>query len=268
MKVIPINTDDHAGKGWRHPNGFSFAAAQAVVPVVGAEFAKVAISMPIAFIRQPDVESAERYLPVAVMSPVAGRNLFIGPVGQWLGTYVPAGLRSYPFRLGAVERSDQVTLCIDEDSGLIVDGEETAEAFFDAAGDPAPALKAILDFLLGLERNRSVTEIAVSTLAAAGVILPWDIQLTLDGQATAVTGLFRVDETALDALDDVTFLGLRRSGALALAYLQLLSMGQAAVFDHLNVAQQQLAQNHERNQRMASLDEIFTKASSETLKFH
>jgi hypothetical protein len=268
MKIIPITITDHGGKGWRHANGLIFAARDAVVPVIGAEFAKVAVSMPIAFIRQPDAEQVDRYLPVAVMSPVAGRNLFIGPVGEWLGAYVPAVLRSYPFRLGAIDGSEQRTLCIDEDSGLIVDSEETTEAFFDATGAPAPSVRRILDFLLELERNRGITETAVATLAANGLIQPWDIQLQLDGQATAVGGLFRVDEATLETLDDETFLRLRRSGALVLAYLQLLSMGQAGVFNQLNLAQQQLAQAQQQHRRIESLDEIFATASRETLKFH
>jgi hypothetical protein len=235
--LVPVNPSRHAGKAWRRPNTYSFASTEAVLPLVGAEFAKAAVAMPIAF-----VEQAGCYVPVAMMSPIAGRNLFIGPAGQWLGTYVPAALRSYPFRLGRVEGAEEAVVCIDEDSGLlVVDDDGTAEAFFDADGKPSAATKTVVNFLADIERNRVATDLAVAALAEAGLIQPWPFQVTADGKVTAVNGLFRIGEAALNALDDDRFLKLRKSSALPLAYMQLLSMGQVAVFEQLMRTQQQLA---------------------------
>ena len=59
-----------------------------------AEVGQVGSWMPIAFIEQ-----AGRFVPMAMMCPMPEHNLFVGPDGQWLGGYVPASLRSYPFRL-------------------------------------------------------------------------------------------------------------------------------------------------------------------------
>jgi hypothetical protein len=92
--------------------------------------------------------------------------------------------------------------------------------------------------------------------------------VTRDGRATPVPGFFRVDETAINSLSDEAFLKLRRAGGLALAYLQLLSMNQMVAFDHLNAVQQQLKQTHQNRRPISSLDEIFAKASSETLRFN
>ena len=263
MTPVAISAAQHGSKAWRRPADFAFVASDAVTPLVGIEFAKAAVTMPIAFIQQ-----AGQYVPVAIMSPVPGRNLFVGPAGQWLGGYVPAALRGYPFCLGRTESSDQFALCIDEDSGLIVDPDGTAEAFFDADGKPAPATKAILDFLLEIERHRAGTEIAVSALADGGVIQPWPLQVAHDGKPTPVSGFFRIDEAALNALDDAAFLKLRRAGALKLAYLELLSTNQIAVFERLSVMQQQLAQAHQQQRQISSLDELFANASSDTLRFN
>jgi hypothetical protein len=263
VNIVPVSASRHSGKAWRRPANFAFASAQAVVPLVGAEFAKAALALPIAFISH-----AGLHLPVAVMSPVSGRNLFIGPAGQWLGAYVPAALRSFPFRLARVDGVEQVALCIDEDSGLVVDADGVAEEFIDAEGNTLPTTKAILDFLVALEHSRTTTDIAIAALADASLIQPWLFQVTIDGQAMPATGLFRVDEAALNALDDTAFLKLRRVGALMLAYLQLLSMNQIAVFDQLNLVQQQLAQVHQQQRQISSLDELFAKASNETLRFN
>ncbi len=263
VNFVPISAERHTGKAWRRPAGFTFAAEQTLVPLTSVEFAKVAVVMPMAFVLQDGV-----HLPVGVMSPIAGRNLFIGPSGQWLGAYVPAALRSYPFRLALIPNSEQVTLCIDEDTGLLMDADGVAEEFVDIEGNPLPTTKALLDFLLAIERGRAGTELAVTALANADLLRPWTFEVTVEGRLVRSTGLLRVDEGALNALDDTTFLTLRRAGALSLAHLQLLSMNQIAVFDQLNRLQQRLAQAHQPQQHITSLDELFAQASSETLRFN
>lgn len=260
---VPVSRLHHAAKAWRRPASLAFASAQAVVPLVGAEFAKAALAMPIAFIEQ-----AGRYLPVGVMSPVSGRNFFIGPAGQWLGAYVPAALRSYPFRLGRLERGEEVALCVDEGSDLVVDADGVAEAFFDAEGNRSAASQGMLDFLLAMEHSRTITDLAVMAAAEAGLIEPWPLQVKIDGDTTPVNGLLRIHEAALNALDDAAFLKLRKVGALPLAYLQLLSIGQMSVFERLSITQNQLGQAHQQLQKISSLDEIFAKAKNETLRFN
>ncbi len=257
---VPVNPARHAGKAWRRPGGFAHAAAEAVAPLVGAEIGKAAVAMPIAFVSQ-----AGRYQTVALMSPIGGRNLFVGPAGQWLGAYAPAYLRSYPFRLARVPEAQQPVLWIDEDSGLVVDADGTAESFFDADGKPSPAIKAVLDFLAAIERGRVATDLAVAALADARVFQPWPLKVAEDGKTTTIDGLFRIAAAALNALDDQSFLKLRKSSALPLAYLQLLSMGRVAVFEQLIRRRDQLAP---RQERQPSLEEIFAAAESETVRFN
>ena len=48
-----------------------------------------------------------------------------------------------------------------------------------------------------------------------------------------ISGLHRVDEAALRALPDETFLNLRKTSALPIAYTQMLSMGQLGMLEHL-----------------------------------
>jgi hypothetical protein len=261
-KFVPVNFNQHAGKAWRRPDNYAHAAAVATVPLTGSEFGKAATAMPIAF-----AEQAGRYVPIAMMSPVAGRNLFIGPAFQWLGTYVPASLRAYPFGLARTNKTDseRAILCIDEESNLVVDADGTAEEFFDADGKPSSATKAMLEFLTGISRNRVPTDLAVAALADAGLIQPWPLKAA-DGQAEPDNEFFRVDEAALNSCDDETFLRLRKSKALPLAYMQLLSMGRIAQFEQLIRIQQQLAPRQQR--QISSLDEIFEKASNETLRFN
>lgn len=269
-QFVPVSFERHAGTSWRGVSNYGFASSEAAVPLVAAEMASAAVGVPIAF-----VVTAGRHVPMAIMSPTPGRNLYIGPAGQWLGGYIPAAFRGHPFRLGQIEGRDDKVLCVDEASGLILDaGDNTKEAelaidpsgasvntgtdqdqlnldkagdqggrnaFFDPDGQLSANTKAAFNFLLSLERNRVSTDAAVHALSEANVLQPWAFQVRVDGQDIAVNGLFRVDEAALNALDDQWFLYLRQMGALAIAYAQLFSMGQARNLERLAQVQQQLA---------------------------
>jgi hypothetical protein len=169
--------------------------------------------------------------------------MFVAPDGRWLGPHVPAHVRGYPFRMFPQQGTDRIVLCVDEASGLMVERSSVrGEDFFDAQGNLAPALKAVFDPLLEVERSRKVTDSAVAALAQAGVIRPWEIKLKGgEGGEQPVRGLYRIDEPALRALSDDVFLGLRKGLELPLAYAQLLSMGQLGVFELLARFHQQTA---------------------------
>jgi hypothetical protein len=69
-------------------------------------------------------------------------------------------------------------------------------------------------------------EVAIAALADAGVIVPWPMTVPVGNRNVTIEDLHRIDERALNALDDSTFLKLRRTSSLTVAYAQLLSMGQ------------------------------------------
>ena len=255
-RYVPVSRTTHASKAWRRVPNFLFAAKEPLMPVVAAEFSRVAAWMPIAF-----VEQAGQYVPVAMMCPMPGHNLFVGPEGQWLGGYIPASLRAYPFALVRREGSEQAILCVDDDSGLVVDADAGGEAFFGADGGPSAALAPLMDFMTRLQGSRTGTDLAMAALAEAGVIEQWPFEVQFNERKTSIDALYRVNEAALAGLDDAAFLRLRKSGALPLAYAQLLSMGQNARFDQLLRLRQQL-----QTSRFA-LDEIFKGNGGDTLKF-
>jgi hypothetical protein len=238
--------------------GFSFAATTGLVPLVGAELPKAALAMPIGFSQRSD----GRFVLVGILSLTPGRNLFVAPDGRWLGGYVPAAIRSHPFRLLRGEGTEDLVLCVDEQSDLVGEGGANGLPFFDGQGNLTPATKDVLDFLGQLERNRAATEVAVSALAAAGLICPWPIKLSA---GEVVGGLHRTDERAMNAVQDDAFLRLRRSSALSIAYAQLLSMGQIQVLERLAEVQKQLAQS--ATTLPESLDKIFQIRGDELICF-
>ena len=179
------------------------------------------------------LQHAGRYTLMSVLSLIPGRNMFVGPDGRWLGRYVPACFQLYPFRMLAPEGTDQPVLCVDEDSGLVVEGSGKGEEFFDAEGNLSPAVKPTFEALVLAERSRRDTELAVAALAQAGVMRPWQFKVRTDQGEKATSGLHRIDETALRALPDDVFLQLRATSALPIAYAHMLSAGQLGVFEQL-----------------------------------
>lgn len=155
-----------------------------------------------------------------------------------------------------------MALCIDEDSGLVADAEERGENFFTADGRPAPAVEQALEYLRQIEGNRTATDLAMASLAEAGVIEVWPLEAEVDGKRSAVKGLHRINEAALNALDDEAFLKLRKAGALKLAYAQLMSMAQLARFAQLAQLKQQLAQTPK-----IKPEEIFKMEPTDLIRF-
>ena len=252
-KLTAISNDIFADKAWLRPAGYSFAAGLATIPVVAAELPSLVPAMPLGF-----VKNGSTFDLVAICSLKPSTNLYVAPDGRWLGSYVPAVLRSYPFRLAKAPGREDSILCIDEGSGAVV-GKDHGIPFFDASGEPATALKDILNLLTQIERSSIATQAAIAALASAGLIQPWPLRLQQGDQpAAAVDGLFRIDEAAMNALSEENFLKLRGNGAFAVAYAQLLSMHQLGLLQRLDQVQAELkAQAEAQMNALSALEGLF-----------
>jgi hypothetical protein len=239
----PITKPTHAEKSWTRFSSYTFAAKDNLVPLAGAEIAKAVSDLPLAFVCHQD-----RFLLVAVLSLTPGTNLFVSPTGQWLGRYVPSVFRGYPFCLAQMEGQDNLVLCVDEDSGLINGDKTSGEPFFDDSGEITQSVKDILNFLNQVEQNRAVTNVSVKALEEAGLITEWPLKIKDGDQEKPVTGLFRIDEAKLNALDDEGFLKIRKAGGLPIAYAQLLSMNNIQTLVQLAKARAQMAQARKTSQ--------------------
>ena len=213
----PLSVERYADRYWRRVSSYGFAAHQPLLPLAGPELFQAALALPIAFIPQEDIFSC-----VAVVGTRDGECLYVAPDGRWLAGYMPAKLRSYPFALAALE-GDQFALCMDEASGLLSSSPQDEPFFKD--GKLTPVLQRALEFLGQIQASNALTQKTCTALQMHGLLKPWAITLHDEaGAQRKVEGLFCVDEVALNKLDDSGFLDLRRCGALAVAYAQLMAM--------------------------------------------
>lgn len=224
--IVPVDRSRLAGKGWRRPAGYQFAQNDAVVSIVAAEFPQAALALPIGF-----VEQSGFFVPVMLTSPIPRRNAAVGPNGEWFPGYTPAVLRAYPFSLAAPAKGEEPVLCFDEGSGLVVPADDKAEKFFNDDGSLSEPVSQTLKLLRHIDENRTFTNQAIVALSDAGVIKRWNLVVPLGNREVPVNGMYTVDEAALEALDDASYIGVRR--AMGVAYTQLVSTGQVGVLSRL-----------------------------------
>lgn len=214
---IALSRTQHQGQRLLPRDGYTHARHDPVAPVLLAELNKLIPHYALGFIAR-----GAGYVPVALLSLDGQRNLYVAPGGQWIGAYVPALLRGYPFALADGQDGNKL-LAVDADR-LTASG---GDALFD--GDaPSATVQKTLDFLQQCESNRQQTHAATRALQQAGVIAPWPLTLQRHGEddtPRAVKGLYRLDESALNALDAATYATLQ-GAPMALAHAQLLSLSQ------------------------------------------
>ena len=115
-----LNREDPGNLGWRTPEKpFGFAAAINSVPVVASEISSAQKNYPVVF------SGMENPVPIAVVSLLQDRNMFVRDDGQWEpGAYVPSYLRRHPFAT-AVGENDEFAIVIDRASEAITEDPET-----------------------------------------------------------------------------------------------------------------------------------------------
>ena len=219
---LVLSPNECQGKTWHPPQDLAFAAHKALIPLHAGELAKAAAAMPLALVQQD-----REWLLVGVCNLTPGHNLFIKE-GKWLGNYRPEWFSTFPFDIVTVGEKGLVTF--EQDSGLL--GAKEGEAFFDEQGQMSDAAATRVEALKASHRKQQTTQKALSALAKAKVITAWPESLQKQ-LGLSINGLHMIDEKALSQLDDETFLSLRQTQALPVAYAVNLSLPQTHLLGRL-----------------------------------
>lgn len=200
----------------------AFARRLNAIPISYTEFAPAAHDYPIVFTSGDEGKS---FAPVAVLGLAAGENLFAADGGWAPGVYVPAYARRFPFcmarvTLDKVEQQNRL-ICVEAD---YLDNQN-GEPMFDASGQPLEKWRTmerlLTEYEADLERSRELCAI----LADYGLLEPFTMQATLAaGGAMHLTGMHRVGEKKLEALNAAQLRNLVNKGILGRVYAHLLSL--------------------------------------------
>jgi len=217
--ATPVSKARHAKWSVKTGADYSFARRLNAVPLTVVEFAAASREFPIVF-----VKSGDTYTASALLGLRDNENLFVGEDGQWLGKYVPAFIRRYPFVLAQGPKEGRFTLCIDETSelaGEAVDGEQ----LFDDEGVETTYFKDILGFNTQWERASQVTAALCKRLMEHDLLDDVVIRYPLpNGQKASIQGFATVDKEKLQALGKGPAQDLLAKGDLESVYAHLLSL--------------------------------------------
>ena len=218
---VTLSRQQHASMRYSPRQNYRFTADQAVAPILAGELRQALTQFVMGFIKRE-----ERYHLVALLGRAAHSHHYIHPEdGRWLGTYVPAHFRGYPFAVARRQDSDEMVLQVHADHLL----QQGGEPLFDEQG----------------------VETDYYFQADQGILKPW--QTTEDGPG--IKGLYKVEEEALNRLTAQQLHQLQ-GVPLAVAYGQMFSMAQ-----HDQLAQR--AALHAKIGMTESVDELFADDSDD-----
>jgi hypothetical protein len=216
--IVPLDRDRHrAFRLDTSPNCFGIAAESHVVPALVQEFGVASTHLPIVFL-----PGAGLPVTVFLVGLRNGKSNFVGSNGEWLGNYIPAYLRRYPFMFGEVEGRDPI-VCID--AAYRAPGGDSGARIFSDEGEDTPLLVERIRLMNEYFDAAKVNETFIKTITDLGLLRPITIDArTPSGESLAVHGLLTVDEQKLNALPDEDFLRLRKDGFVGAIYAHLCSL--------------------------------------------
>ena len=196
--------------------GYGFAKDTISVFLNAVEFGMASKFYPVVF------AEGERPTPVAILGLRQGRNLFVGGDGNWMPfTYIPAYVRRYPFILAGSRDAEKLGLCVDEDSGWLVEGTERP-LFTD--GKRTEIVEEALKLCTAFHRETLATEAFCKALKEHDLLTPTRADVSMaSGEKSSLSGFLVVDQERFAALPDEVFLDWRKRGWLPVIYAHMLS---------------------------------------------
>lgn len=214
----PVSPDRHGGWSVKSGDSYAFATAVNSVPLTAIEFAEAAAEYPIVFAGD---EAA--VVPVIVLGARDRENAFVAPDGRWLGRYLPAFIRRYPFIFAEDTAAGTLTLHIDEAfEGCNQDGR--GERLFDADGAQTQYLRTMLGFLQEYQARFLRTRGYCDRLRDLKLLQPMHAQFSLAGEQRQLTGFMVVDRARLKALPADVLADMLATDELECTFLHLASL--------------------------------------------
>ncbi|MFY0634266.1 MAG: SapC family protein [Vannielia sp.] len=217
-KPTAVNPAKHGKTSVNTAGNFSFTAEVNSVPIAAAEFAHCAAEYPIVF-----AGDAAAPVPSVILGLDGSKNAFIGKKGAWLGTYVPAYVRRYPFVLSHQDEAGSQTLHVDEEAACL-NTTGKGEAMFTEDGKPSEYLEGVLKFQQEYQAQHLRTQAYAKRLAELELLAPMQANYTTPtGEKRTLQGFFSVDREKLKALGDEAVMQMFRNDELECTYLHLAS---------------------------------------------
>ncbi|PKH89435.1 SapC family protein [Colwellia sp. Bg11-28] len=221
--MIPLNNKQHANLKVQKSNDVSRFKDQNVIPVTVQDFIPLSTEFPIVFVKNAETG---QFISVALMGLRAGVNLYCQET-KWSCPVAPNSFNNAPFSLvKSSTDSDEIIVCIDEESQFI--STDNGEALFDEQGQQTEFLKQKSQALLKVAESTEQTQDIVNLFAQKKLLISKQLNVKLENEQEPflLSGIYLIDEKALNSLSAKEFEELRTKGLLPLIYAHLASLHQ------------------------------------------
>jgi len=218
-KAVPVSAERHRDLSVKTGTSYGFASKVNSVPLTAIEFAQAAAEYPIVFAGTEEV-----VMPCVILGASASRNVFVTKAGAWLGKYIPAFVRRYPFVFAQDTTGKNLILHVDESfEGCNRDGR--GERLFDTDGNQTQYLRNVLSFLQDYQLRFNRTRRYCERLKELELLRPMEASFnTPDGERHSLSGFMTVDRDKLKALPGEELAKLAAVDELECTYLHLFSL--------------------------------------------
>ena len=217
-QAVPVSAEQHRNWALKPSVDYSFTRQVNSVPTTAIEFPRAALEYVLVF-----AGSDQHAMPAAILGIQDKQNIYIEKSGKWLGRYVPAFVRRYPFVFSSTDEKN-FTLCIDGSfGGWSKDGK--GQRLFDDKGERTEFLEKILKFLQQYQVEFQRTRAFCQKLKSLDLLEPVHAQFTTpDGQRRSLSGFMAVNRGKLKKLPADKLAELASTDELELIYLHLQSL--------------------------------------------
>lgn len=220
LNYVPLNKEKHKTTRLKNQMDLAATANTHLASVSIREFASLASSMPIVFIKDP---GTGKHHTVSVLGTEQGNNLFYADE-RWQVAHVPMNIQRYPFDVRP-DAPERLGIYIDENCSLV--GETEGERLFDDEGNPTEFLQNRQKFLSEITNSELLTQQFVAKVVELDLLEEIEFLVKYQsGQSRRVTGIMTIAENKLTALPSETIYELFKNGFLGSIYSLMLSLGQ------------------------------------------
>ena len=248
VNIVPITKLGFLDRKWLASENYKFAAEYATATLAVGEISQAMRSLPLGF-----VEYDGYFTLVAILGLQQGENLFVNKKGNWITSYKPAVLRSYPFSLISGAK-DEMLLTFDEDSLSISDLSPT-NLFYDKSGEITDELSSIMSFLNEVHKSYNKTVQLCEIINSYNLFEKWNITISRGNKEINVEGIYKINEDKLQSLDGDALKSLQKVSALGLIYGHIFSGANLSLLEKLATHKDTTTISKEDN--IANVEQIF-----------
>lgn len=230
----PINPETANVHGWLPVNDFNWARDIDFCPIQVCELSALLDWFVIAFQKKCDGQ----FLPGVILGLQELENLFVAADGKWVGNYVPAFLRCYPFSLQEIRHEEErkFVLTFDHSSGRYLEDitmMPKALTFF-KNGELRPGLQNMVKFLIKNGRGQVDSRKAVALINSFDLFEPLSA-LKFNGAVEIPNSgaLYAIARDKVDDLSGADLKKLQEAKALELIFAHLHSIARLGVLQKL-----------------------------------